>query len=172
MRALRPMTQEEREFAEQRHDLVIDFLRYRHLPMDDFYDIVIFGYLSAVQQYFRNPPAGVAFEAMAVRAMKDSVLREGEYHSCAKRRGVTVSLDNTSIRSTIPDAKQDTERQVEGKALLERVVSVATPKEARIINLLIDGFVLREAARLLKMPRAAAVSCMEDFCCRASVAIG
>ena len=28
MRALRPMTQEEREFAEQHHNLVIDFLRY------------------------------------------------------------------------------------------------------------------------------------------------
>ena len=27
MRALRPMTQEEREFAEQHHNLVIDFLR-------------------------------------------------------------------------------------------------------------------------------------------------
>ena len=26
MRALRPMTQEERGFAEERHDLVIDFL--------------------------------------------------------------------------------------------------------------------------------------------------
>ena len=29
MRALRPMTQEEREFAEKRHDLVIDFLQDR-----------------------------------------------------------------------------------------------------------------------------------------------
>jgi len=48
------MTQEERDFAEQHHDLVIDFLRYRRLPMDEFYDVVIFGYLSAVQQYFRN----------------------------------------------------------------------------------------------------------------------
>ena len=57
MRALRPMTQEEREFAEEYHDLVIDFLRYKHLPMNDFYDVVIFGYLSAVQQYFRNRPA-------------------------------------------------------------------------------------------------------------------
>ena len=27
MRALRPMTQEERDFAEQHHNLVIDFLR-------------------------------------------------------------------------------------------------------------------------------------------------
>ena len=170
MRALRPMTQEEREFAEQKHDLVIDFLRYRHLPMDDFYDIVIFGYLSAVQQYFRNPPAGVAFEAMAVRAMKDSILREGEYHTRAKRSGVTVSLDDAG--STLTDPKQNTERQVEGKALLEQAASVATPREARIIGLLLDGFVLREAAQRLKIPRAAAVSCMEDFCCRARAAIG
>ena len=44
MRALRPMTQEERDFAEQHHNLVIDFLRYRRLPMDEFYDVVIFGY--------------------------------------------------------------------------------------------------------------------------------
>ncbi len=170
MRALRPMTQEEREFAEEKHDLVIDFLHRKYLPMDDFYDIVIFGYLSAVQQYFRDPPAGVAFEAMAVRAMKDSILRDGEYHTRAKRSGVTVSLDDAD--STLTNPRQDTERQVEGKVLLEQVVGVATPKEARIINLLLDGFVLREAAKLLKMPKVTAVRCMEDFCCRARAAIG
>lgn len=168
MRALRPMTQEERDFAEQRHDLVIDFLRYKHLPMDDFYDIVIFGYLSAVQQYFRNPPAGVEFKAMAFRAMKDAVLRDGEYHARAKRSGVTVGLDDVELT----DPRQDTERRVESKALLEQVASVATPKEARIIDLLINGFALHEAARFLKMPKAAAVSCMEDFYGRARVAIG
>lgn len=170
MRALRPMTQEEREFAEQHHDLVIDFLRYKRLSIDDFYDVVIFGYLSAVQQYFRNPPAGVEFKAMAFRAMKDSVLRDGEYHARAKRYGVTVGLDDVS--GTLTDPSQDTERRVEGKALLEQVASVATPKEARIIDLLINGFALHEAARFLKMPKAAAVSCMEDFYGRARVAIG
>ena len=108
MRALRPMTQEEREFAEKKHDLVIDFLRCKRLPMDDCYDVVIFGYLSAVQQYFRDPPADVEFKAMAFRAMKDSVLREGEYHARAKRCGVTVGLDDTS--STLTDPRQDTER--------------------------------------------------------------
>ena len=168
MRALRPMTQEEREFAEEYHDLVIDFLRYKHLPMNDFYDVVIFGYLSAVQQYFRNPPAGVAFKAMAFRAMKDSVLREGEYHARAKRCAHIISLDGMNVQ----DPKQDTERQVEGKALLEQVISVATPKEAKIISFLMDGFALREAARCLKMPRAAAVNCMENFYCRAKAAIG
>ena len=73
MRALRPMTDEERKFAEQKHDLVIDFLR------------------------------------------------------C---------------------------------------------KEARIIRFLVDGFALHEAARLLKMPRATAMSCMENFFCRARAVMG
>ena len=170
MRALRPMTQEERNFAEQNHDLVIDFLRYRCLSMDEYYDIVIFGYLSAVQQYIRNPPAGVTFEAMAIRAMKDSILRESEYKSRAKRNGFTVGLD--AVSDTLTDTRQDTEQQVEGKALLENVVSIATPSEARIIKLLMDGYVLREVARMLKMSRASAVNCMEEFYCRARAAIG
>ena len=168
MRALRPMIKEERGFAEQHHELVIDFLRCKRLPMDDFYDIVIFGYLSAVQQYFRNPPAGVKFKAMAFRAMKDSILRDGEYNACAKRCAHIISLDGMNVQ----DPKQDTERQIEGKALLEQVISVATPKEAKIISFLMDGFALREAARRLKMPKAVAVSCMENFYCRAKAAIG
>ena len=167
MRALRPMIKEERGFAEQHHELVIDFLRCKRLPMDDFYDIVIFGYLSAVQQYFRNPPAGVKFKAMAFRAMKDSILRDGEYNACAKRCAYIISLDDMNVQ----DPKQDTERQIEDKALLEQVVSVATPKEAKIISFLVDGFALREAAQRLKMPKAVAVSCMENFYCRAKSAI-
>lgn len=168
MRALCPMIKEERGFAEQHHELVIDFLRCKRLPMDDFYDIVIFGYLSAVQQYFRNPPAGVKFKAMAFRAMKDSILRDGEYNARAKRCAYIISLDDMNVQ----DPKQDTERQIEGKALLEQVVSVATPKEAKIISFLMDGFALREAARRLKIPKAVAVSCMENFYCRAKAAIG
>ena len=172
MRALRPMTKEEREFAEQKHDLVVEFLHRRHLPMNDYYDIVIFGYLSAVQQYFRNPPAGVEFKTMAFRAMKDSILREGEYHARAKRCGYTVSLDTEGYHSTIPDQKQDVERQTERKALLEQAAKVATPRENKIIELLVDGFALHEAARFLKIPRAAAISCMENFCGRARATIG
>ena len=169
MRALRPMTQEEREFAEQNHDLVIDYLRRKRLPMDDYYDIVIFGYLSAVQQYFRDPPVGVEFKAMAFRAMKDSILRDREYNSRAKRYGYTVSLDTPDYHSAI--SKQDVEQQTERKALLEQVAKVATPRESRIIQLLIDGFALHEAARFLKIPRAAAVSCMDNFYCRARAVI-
>lgn len=49
---------------------------------------------------------------------------------------------------------------------------MATPKETKIINPLIDGFALHKAARFLKMPKVVAVSCMEDFYGRARIAIG
>jgi len=87
------MTTEEWEYAEQNHDLVMGFLRCNYLLMDDFYDGVIFGYLSAVQQYFRDPPSGVTFQSMAFRAMKDSIRREREYSTRAKRSGFTVGFD-------------------------------------------------------------------------------
>lgn len=77
-----------------------------------------------------------------------------------------------TLKVLLVDPIPDTERQIEGKALLEQAANVATPKEAKIIGLLLDGFVLREAARLLKMPKAAAVSCMEEFYGRAKIAIG
>lgn len=35
MRALRPMTQEEREFAEQKYNLVIDYPHRKRISLDD-----------------------------------------------------------------------------------------------------------------------------------------
>ena len=174
MRALRPMTQEEREFAEEKHDLVINFLRCKCLPMEDYYDVVIFGYLSAVQQYFRNPPVNVPFRAMAIRAMKDHMLHDKEYNARAKRSGFTISLEEleTYRNDMMPDPKQDTQRRVENKALLEQAASVATQKEASIIRLLVDGFALSEAARLLKISRSAAEFQMRNFYFRARAVIG
>lgn len=109
---------------------------------------------------------------MAFRAMKDSILRQGEYNARTKRCCYIMSLENMDSYDAIPDPMQDTERQIEDKALLEQAASVATPKEAKIIRLLVDGFALYEAARLLKMSRSAAANCMKNFCNRARVAIG
>mgnify|MGYP006922441754 CR=1 FL=1 len=73
---------------------------------------------------------------MAFRAMKDSVLRESEYHARAKRCGITVGLDDAELI----DHRQDTGQQIEGKVLLEQAAGAATPKEAKILRFLLDGF--------------------------------
>lgn len=172
MRTIRVMTAEEQQFAEYNHDLVLEFLRRKKLPAEDFYDIIIFGYLSAIQQYLRNPPAGVPFRAMAFRAMKDSVLRDREYNTRAKRHGYVIGFDGLDNHDALVDPRQDTQRQVEDKALLEQAAKAATPEEAPIIRLLVDGFALNEAARLLKISRPAAETRMREFYGRARSAIG
>jgi len=169
MRALYPLTEAEQEMAEQEHQLVLDFLHCKRLPMSDFYDVVIFGYLSAVQQYIRNSPNGVCFKAMAFRAMKDALLQEREHNARPMRSGCTVDLDD--VCNMIVDPSKDLERQVECKTLLEQATNIATPRETSIISLLVSGLALHEAARALRISKAAAESCMEEFYFRVRAAI-
>lgn len=45
------LTERQEQFLAKYHYLVEDFLKYRGLPMDEFYDVVIFRFLRAVKQY-------------------------------------------------------------------------------------------------------------------------
>ena len=50
-----PLTKEQQAFASDHHGLVYKFLNENHLPEDEFYDVIIFGYLRAVYRYFNEP---------------------------------------------------------------------------------------------------------------------
>ena len=52
---IRPLTKEQHRFAEENHDLVYSFLNAKNLPESSFYDVVIFGYLRAAQEYCEVP---------------------------------------------------------------------------------------------------------------------
>ena len=49
---LRPLDPHERDMAEEHHGLVLKFLAVNRLPMEDYYDVVIFRYLLAVEKWF------------------------------------------------------------------------------------------------------------------------
>lgn len=51
---LRPLTEEERQFATENHRYVYTFLHRYNYSIDEFYDVVIFGFLKAVQVYLRK----------------------------------------------------------------------------------------------------------------------
>ena len=55
MSKIEPLTLKEREMAEQYHYLVDNFLQRKRLAPNQYYDIVIFGYLQAIQRECRNP---------------------------------------------------------------------------------------------------------------------
>lgn len=47
----RPLTDEEKVFAEQHHDMIYRYLRIHQLDVDPWYDILIIPYLQAVKKY-------------------------------------------------------------------------------------------------------------------------
>ncbi|MCL2775837.1 MAG: hypothetical protein FWD71_21195, partial [Oscillospiraceae bacterium] len=49
------LTDEQREFAAKYHYLVENFLKFRHLDRDEYYNAIILGYLRAVRKYFLRP---------------------------------------------------------------------------------------------------------------------
>ena len=50
-----PMNLDESAFAEKYHHLIYAFLSKHKLPVDEFYDIAVFGYLRAVRKYLARP---------------------------------------------------------------------------------------------------------------------
>ena len=79
-----PLNDTQRIFAEKNHNLVYKFLHEKNLPASEYYDIVIFGYLRAVQRYLTDPNlAGYSFATVAWRAMEGEIVNA---HRTARRR--------------------------------------------------------------------------------------
>ena len=76
---LRPLEPHEKEMAEEHHALVLRFLRANSLPMEDYYDVVIFRYLLAVEKWSRQTlPMPGGFPAAAWAAMSTALAKRLE----------------------------------------------------------------------------------------------
>ena len=89
-----PLTEAESEFAAEHHSVIYGYLRKAGLPEDDFYDVVVFGYLRAVRKYLARPELRkYSFSTIAYRAMSCDVHHSKEYWMRKKRRALVESLD-------------------------------------------------------------------------------
>lgn len=90
-KTLRPLAPMEREVATQNFWVVESFLRQERLPFDDWFDVVVFRYLRAVELWFDRPDLyKYEFSTIAWRNMRSAVWNERQKQS---RRIQTVSLD-------------------------------------------------------------------------------
>lgn len=90
-KTLRPLSQMERKVAADNLWVVESFLRKNQLPFDDWFDVVIFRYLRAVELWFDRPDLyQYEFSTIAWRNMNSAVWNERKKQA---RRIRTVSLD-------------------------------------------------------------------------------
>ena len=82
----------ERSVAEQHYRLVEWYVRHRGLPVDEYLDVAVFGYLLAVKRWFARPDLyRYEFTTIACPAMWSAIGNEQRKQS---RRIKTVSLDD------------------------------------------------------------------------------
>lgn len=87
-----PLTEEEQKFAEENYFLIAKYLRKRRLPIDEWYDVVIFRYCRSVKRWFALPELHRhKFEIIAFYAMRSAI---GHEYERRRRRIKTVSLDD------------------------------------------------------------------------------
>ncbi len=87
MKALHPLTEEQRIFAEKHHDFIYQYLNGRHLNIEDYYDTAVFGYLKAVQDYLEKPELQqYRFATIARIAMRDALATEWKKQNRPMRR--------------------------------------------------------------------------------------
>ncbi len=108
------LTDRQREFASANYKVMEDFLKYRGLPMDEFYDVVVFRVLRAVKQYDeREDPKRNSFSEIANNQMR-AALSDYFARKERERQFRILSLDyplatdhNLTLGDTIADESVD-----------------------------------------------------------------
>ena len=145
-----PLTKEQQDFATQHHSLVYKFLNSNHLSEDEFYDVVIFGYLKAVNDYFNVKHAQkYSFSTIANRQMQFSLYDYLRAQSRIKRKANTISIhlalcaDGTPLEEAI-SIENDCLQQLELELLIHDLANHISKQQMDIVRDKIYGYGIRE----------------------------
>jgi len=147
------LTEPQQAFAAENHSIVYDFLRSKGLD-EDYYDIVIFRYLHAVQIYDeRSELRKYRFKTIAYNNMRSALGHHYESLRRMKRNATVLSLDMRYDDTGLPMTET-----VTGGALVyeysemrdawERVCSALTPMQRDTVALRARGYSNREIAKV------------------------
>lgn len=139
-----PLTKMESEFAAEHHALINTFLHTFDLPEDDFYDVAVFGYLSAVRAYLAQAePCRESFRSVAYQAMTRHVRRSQEFWVRENHGVATESyreeLHSQDLRDTVAEA-------CETVLSFQTLADQLTHRQLRIAEMRIEGYCDTEIA--------------------------
>ena len=154
MENLRPLTLEEQLYAAQNHNLVYAFLQEKELLEDVFYDVVVFGYMRAVQEYISGKRFRVySFSTIAWKRMENSVSNYCRYLAAPIRSSPTVSLfspigaDADLTWEDTLSRKDDQMIEFETRMLLYELAEKLPKQEMKLIRLKVAGCKMHEIAK-------------------------
>lgn len=147
------LTLEQRDFAERNHSLIFAFLNENKLSEEDYYDVVVFGYLDAVYAYLTEPQLQkFEFSTICWRKMRGAVSNHHKAQQSKKR-----SADLTSIydlpQHALSNASAYNEQmlQMEIRLLMHDLTLMLSQRQIQIVGLRYQGYGIREISQKLNM---------------------
>lgn len=151
-----PLTLEQKIFAAQNHDLVYKFLQEKNLPVEEYYDVVIFGYLNSIHRFYANPElAQHTFGNIAWKGMQNSLYNYTRAKSRQKRDAKIYSIHSMlypdslsgdlSLEETLPVC-DDMMQQLEASLLLHDLSKRVSQQQMEIVRMRSHGYNLQDIA--------------------------
>ena len=101
------LSETQRKLVEEKHDVMMQYLDKRNLPAEEYYDVVVFGFLRAVQSYEKNGKSE-SLEALAETFM-ERVLEQYEHTQKVRKSKIQI----LSLDALLSGADQPTFEQVD-----------------------------------------------------------
>lgn len=153
-----PLTKEQQDFAAEHHGLVYKFLNDNHLPENEFYDVVIFPYLKAVQDYCNSASTQkYSFSTIAIRQMKFRLYDYFRTQARRKRNAEVISIhlglypDGVPLEEVLP-GQNSLMQEFEMQQMLHDLASHVSEQQMKIVRMKGYGYGIREISSHEKIP--------------------
>ena len=149
---LRPLTPSEKDFASDNYHLIKRFLKLSKLDPEEFFDIVVFEFLLAVEIYLND--AGLqknfCFEAVSYMYMRRAVykhFREEQTLKRSSKAGSDISFEETNAYITKSICDMEYFSLLEYKEAIQQIESSLTAEQRKIFFDKLEGYSLKEIAK-------------------------
>jgi len=135
------LTEEQRRYAAEHHDLIYRFLREKGWSVEEYYDVAAFGYLTAVMQYLSNAALRrYAFSTVAWNKMKQSIANH-------RRAEVRRRESETAYAERSSGLWGDPFEELEYNLLLHDLAVVSDERQYELASMRLQGYSIMEIAR-------------------------
>ena len=143
---LKPFTEEEKMLAEKNHDLVYQFLRAHNYSMEDYYNIVVFGYLKGIQKYCKYDGNNTENNLVGIcwNCMRSEMKTHFKMETAKKRQ--PAEIITTKVSSA--------EDEVIALEILKSVMENLTIRQQNIITLKLLGYSNTEICLMMEMSKS------------------
>lgn len=155
---LQPLTAREKRLAEENHNLVYSFLHQNSYSIEEYYNIVIFGYLKAVQAWCRSVKKRKKYclstlTWLYMRAEVGNHFRTGNYQ-CRKPTEGIISFDaeyaeTENLYNAV--GGESVEDGVLEEELLNDIMENLSELQKKITQLKINGYSNKETYLIIGM---------------------